>query len=752
MRIFTRGWKGLRVFAGLLVTLAGSASAAGNGWESRIDAAIDPNELGGWMKNMSSQPNQVGSSHDRQNAEYELKLFRSWGWDVHIERFEALYPTPVTVRLAMPAADGQMVEATLREPPVPGDPSSAEMSGALPAYLAYQSDGDVSAPVVYVNYGVPEDYETLERMGVSVAGRIVLARYGQGWRGVKVKLAQDHGAIGAIIYSDPADDGYALGAAYPKGPARPPTGIQRGSVIDLPKQPGDPTTPGYGSVEGVRHLPSGTSGVIMKIPALPISYGDARVLLEAIGGRPAPAAWRGALPLTYRIGQTSGAAHLVVESDWSLKPLFDVIATLRGSTRPDEWVLRGNHRDGWVFGATDPLAGQVALMGEAKALGSLYRAGWRPARTIIYCSWDGEEAGLLGSTEWAETHADELRRKAVLYVNSDGNERGVLRPSGSPEFQRLVNAVAAEVTDPETSVSVLTRAKARVSVDATLPGASEDTKASASAIAGPGRDLPLAPMGAGSDYSVFLQHLGIASLDLRYGGEGDYSGVYHSAYDDFAYHERFVDPGFQYAGALAKTGARVILRTADAELFPQRYGDLAEAIGRYVAELKTLIVNRRVQFETRTRLEASNAYALASDPLMPTREISPIPLAEVDITVLTTASARLEASATAFDAALSSKGLALAPSIRDRLSRLTQGIDQTLLDPSGLPSRPWYRNLVYAPGRLTGYGVKTLPGVREAIEEGRSRDAALYASATAAALNRYADQLDVGTRLIDGAK
>ncbi|MGH8288507.1 MAG: M28 family peptidase [Steroidobacteraceae bacterium] len=400
--------------------------------EQRFDAQLSAPEMRAWLKRLSSEPNQVGSPHDKANAEFLLAQFKKWGWNAHIEVFDVLYPTPERELVEMVAPT--TFRATLHEPPVKGDRTST-LGGALPPYNIYGADGDVTAPLVYVNYGTPEDYKELARYGVSVKGKIVIARYGNEWRGLKPELAYEHGAVGCLIYSDPRDDGYFNGDAYPKGGWRPPQGVQRGSVMNIAEYPGDPTTPGWGSVPGAKHLSIKDSKSILKIPVVPISYADATPLLEALGGPVAPVSWRGALPLTYHIGAGPAQVHLVVKSDWSLKPIYDVIAMLKGSTEANQWVIRGNHHDGWVFGAWDPLAGTTALMGEAKALGALHRQGWVPKRTVVYASWDGEEPMLLGSTEWAETHARELQQKAVLYLNSDTNARGFLFAAGSASLK-----------------------------------------------------------------------------------------------------------------------------------------------------------------------------------------------------------------------------------------------------------------------------------------------------------------------------
>src|SRR5579872_373677 len=394
-------------------------------WESKLKAIPSAERLREYMQRLSARPHHVGSPYDKEKAEWILAKFKEWGLDAKIENFDVLFPSPRerAVELVQPTR----FTARLDEPVVTVDPTSNQQKEQLPTYNAYSIDGDVIAPLVYVNYGVPEDYEELERLGISVKGAIVIARYGGSWRGIKPKVAAEHGAVGCLIYSDPRDDGYAEGDVFPKGPMRPKDGVQRGSVMDMPVYPGDPLTPGIGAVPGAKRLALSEVKTLTKIPVLPISYGDAQPLLAALRGPVVPAAWRGALPITYRFGAPGPTkVHLLVKSDWNTKPLYDVVARIPGSVAPDEWIVRGNHHDAWVNGAEDPISGQIALLEEARSYGQLLAKGWKPRRTIIYCAWDGEEPGLLGSTEWAEAHADELRAHGVVYINSDSNGRGYL--------------------------------------------------------------------------------------------------------------------------------------------------------------------------------------------------------------------------------------------------------------------------------------------------------------------------------------
>ncbi len=719
------------------------SAGAERGLEGRFDANLSAGAIRDRLKLMSAEPNQVGSPHDKANADYTLAQFKAWGWDAHIEVFSVLYPTPKAELLELVGTQG--FRATLTEPAIAGDDSSADQTGGLPAYVAYGGDGDVTAPLIYVNYGMPADYEALRRLGLDVKGKIVIARYGAGWRGLKPKLAQEHGAVGCIIYSDPADDGYGAGDAYPGGAYRPERGLQRGSVQDLPVEPGDPLTPGYGSVEGAQRIAISQAKTILRIPTLPISWGDAQHFLAALGGPVAPRGWRGALPMTYHVGGGGAAVHILVQSNWDQKPLYDVIAVMKGAREPDKWVIRGNHRDGWVFGAEDPLSGQTALMEEAKSLGALAKTGWRPARTLVYASWDGEEPGLLGSTEWAETHATELQSKAVVYINTDGNNRGVLSAETSYSLRRMFDQAAASVTDPETGVSIRDRAMAEIQVQALASDASPELKARAKSAAA-GGDLPVGDLGSGSDYTPFVQHLGIASINFGFDGEGQSGGVYHSAYDTFEHYDRFGDPGFAYSVALAKTAGRLVLRAANADLSPFQFGDLAATVAEQVEALKKLATTQREHAVTVNRLLDEKAFALSDDPTItsgpPERETV---AADLDFAPLDAALIRLKASAKAYDDA------AIAPARAGRAAKadtILQGVEQALTDSRGLPGRPWYRHLIYAPGLLTGYGAKTLPGVREAIESRRWAEASDYIGRTAAVLDAVGAKLDEATGLL----
>ena len=723
--------------------------------EQRFDAALDPADLRAWLKTLSAEANHVGSPHDKANAEAVRDLFRQWGWDAKIEVFEVLYPTlkSHTLELVGPTK----FVASLKEDAIEGDATSTRTDG-LPPYNVYGADGDVTADLVYLNYGMPQDYEDLARRGIDVKGKIVITRYGGGWRGLKPKLAQDHGAVGCIIYSDPQDDGYAAGDVYPKGGFRPASSLQRGSVLDMALYPGDPLTPGVGATKAAKRLALKDAKTVLKIPVLPISYGDAQPFLAALGGPVAPAAWRGSLPITYHMGPGPAKVHLMISSDWGLKPLYDVIARIPGAEAPDEWVVRGNHRDGWVFGAWDPLSGHIAMLAEAKAIGTLLKSGWKPRRTLVYASWDGEEPGLLGSTEWAEEHAAELKSKAVLYLNSDTNTRGFLHPEGSHSLQRLVNDVASAVQDPETGVSVQERLRARMQVQGLDKGGADADKTVErernARLAAAGGDLPIGALGSGSDYSAYLQHLGLASLDISYEGEDDQGGVYHSNFDSFDHYVRFGDPTFAYGVTEARTVGHLVLRMADAPVLPLQFTGVANTLADYVAQLRKLTDDKRTAGAEVARLIDANAFALAADP---TRVVGPpkreAAVPQVDLAPLDAAVARLKVAAAAYDAAyvqLTATDGKLSATQQRQLNSLLRSLEQKLTNERGLPRREWFKHFVYAPGLLTGYGVKTLPAVREAIEGGRWAEADEYSAFTAKVLDGYCDTLNQATALIRG--
>ncbi|HEV7836676.1 MAG TPA: transferrin receptor-like dimerization domain-containing protein [Gemmatimonadaceae bacterium] len=695
--------------------------------ESRFKAMPDPSRMREAMKLLSARPHHVGSAYDRTNAEWILAQFKSYGWDANIENFDVLFPTPVERIVEMVAPT--QYKASLQETAVSLDPTSNQQQEQLPSYNAYSSDGDVTGPLVFVNYGIPADYDELERRGISVKGAIVIAKYGGSWRGIKPKVAAEHGAVGCLIYSDPRDDGYAGGDVFPAGPMRPSQGVQRGSVADMPTYPGDPLTPGVGATKDAKRLTLAQAKTITKIPVLPISYGDAQPLLSALGGALVPTAWRGGLPISYRFGPGPARVHLRVKSDWSTKTLYDVIARLPGTTEADQWVIRGNHHDAWVNGAEDPISGLVAELEEARALGTLYKQGWRPKRTIIYAAWDGEEPGLLGSTEWVETHADELRAHAVAYLNSDTNSRGYLDIEGSHTLEKFLNGVAMDVEDPESGVSSWRRTQAA----RLLNGTPENRKEARER-----EDLRIGALGSGSDYSSFLDHLGVASMNLGYGGEDD-GGIYHSIYDSFYWYTHFSDSSFVYGKALAQAAGIAVLRLANADVLPFAFSNLSETAQTYVKDLQSLRDKRAEQIAERNRQIEEGLYKFTSDPrdpvLAPARQ-DPAP--QLNFAPLLNALDSLNHAASRYDrayaTAVSQGRITNAKAINQRLIQA----ERALTSAEGLKNRPWYVHMLYAPGFYTGYGVKTIPGVREAIEQGEWQDADQEIVRAAAALVREA--------------
>ena len=695
--------------------------------ETRFKSMPDPAHMRDAMQRLSARPHHVGSAYDKNNAEWILAQFKSYGWDAHIENFDVLFPTPIerVVELVAPTT----YKAKLQETPLPADPTSNQQAEQLPSYNAYSVDGDVTGPLVFVNYGIPADYEELAQRGISVKGAIVIAKYGGSWRGIKPKVAAEHGAIGCLIYSDPRDDGYSAGDVFPAGPMRPPQGVQRGSVADMPVYPGDPLTPGVGATKDAKRLPIAQAPTITKIPVLPISYGDAQPLLAALGGPLAPGNWRGGLPITYRLGAGPARVHLKVKSDWSLKTLYDVIARLPGTTEADQWIIRGNHHDAWVNGAQDPISGLVAELEEARAFGNLYKQGWRPKRTIIYAAWDGEEPGLLGSTEWVETHADELRAHAVAYLNSDTNSRGYLGVEGSHSLEKFVNGVAMDVEDPESGVSSWKRLQASRILNGS-PDARRDARER--------EDLRIGALGSGSDYSSFIDHLGVASLNFGYGGEDD-GGIYHSIYDDFYWFTHFSDSSFVYERALAQAAGIAVLRLANADLLPFGFTNLAETIQTYVKDLQSLRDRRAEQITERNRQIDEGLFKFTSDPRDPvTAPQREQPAPQLNFAPLLNALDSLTHAATRYEKAygrsVSEGRVANAKAVNDRLIQAERALTST----EGLKNRSWYVHMLYAPGFYTGYGVKTIPGVREAIEQGQWQDADREIARAAAAIEREA--------------
>ena len=709
--------------------------------ERRFDAALDPGDLERWMRRLSQHPHHAGSEWGRQNAEWMAEQFRSWGFETRIETYDVLFPTPERRRVELLAP--HRFVAKLDEPAIDGVAASRQKDEQLPTYNAFSIDGDVTGELVYVNYGVPEDYEELARHGVDVKGKIVIARYGKSWRGIKPKVAAENGAIGCLIYSDPYEDGYYQGDVYPGGGYRNADSAQRGSVADMPLFPGDPLTPGRAATPDAERLPLDRAPTLTRIPVLPLARADAEPLLAALAGPVAPADWRGALPLTYHVGPGPARVRLDVRFRWNRVKARDVIAEMRGAESPDEWIVRGNHHDAWVNGATDPVSGLVALMAEAQALGRLVESGFRPRRTIVYAAWDAEEPSLLGSVEWVEAHADELRRKAVAYINTDSNGRGFVGLEGSHSLEAFMNQVASAVKDPARGVDVLERRRSML-----LVRGDEESKKRAAR----GGDLPLGALGSGSDYSPFLQHLGIASLNLSFGGEGQY-GQYHSSYDSFEHYVRFMDPGFRYGVALAQLAGRATLRLADADVLPFRAVPLVDTIAGYVDEVEKLADERRKKIEEQNRFVREGRFVAAAHP---DETYVPPPLERevpyFNFAPLRNALDELRASAPRLDEAATSAVATGAAEARRALNRALAGLERAMTREQGLPGRPWYTHHVYAPGFYTGYGVKTLPAVREAIEQKRWDEVDGHIATTGTVLSQLAREMSRAASLAAPAK
>jgi len=710
-------------------------------WETKLQAGIDPENLRQNMQRLSARPHHVGSPYDKENADWILSKFKEWGFDAHIETFQVLFPTPKERIVEM--IEPTKFRAKLQEPPVPGDPTSSQTAEQLPTYNAYSIDGDVTAPLVYVNYGNREDYEQLDRLGISVKGAIVIARYGEGWRGIKPKVGAEHGAIGCIIYSDPKEDGYFNGDDYPKGGWRPRDGVQRGSVMDT-DYPGDPLTPGVGATADAKRLDIKDAKTITKIPVLPISWGDALPLLSALQGPVVPESWRGALPITYHVGPGPAKVHLKVTSNWDLKPVNDVIATMRGSDLPDEWVIRGNHYDAWVNGADDPIAGMVAVLEEGRMLGELHKQGWNPKRTIILCAWDGEEPGLLGSTEWVETHGDELQKHAVAYINSDTNGRGFFYAGGSHDLQHLINDVALDIQDPEKHISVQQRA--RLMRIARAPNAEDRAEIRKS------NDVRIGALGDGSDFASFIDHAGISALNIGYGGEND-ANAYHSVYDDFYWYTKFMDTDFSYGRALAQTGGTAVMRLADADLIPYEYNAVAETIGRYVKELEKLLKDKQDEITERNLELKEGVFTATADPHKtsvppPAKPVPPF----MNFAPLKNGAEAIRKSAERYQSAFTkwqNGGTDLPPQTAAALNEELIQIQRAFLTEKGLPERPWFRHQVYAPGAYTGYGAKPIAAVREYMDQEKWKEADAQVPVVgqvlenvAAAIGKAADDLE----------
>ncbi len=669
--------------------------------EKAFDQSIKAADLDQWMKRLAARPHHVGSAYGASNAAYMDSLFTSWGFDSEIVTYQVLAPTPKVRELTL--LEPTTYKAELQERSLEEDPYTFQTDEQLPTYTAYSADGDVTGDLVFVNYGEQKDYEKLAALGVSVEGKIVIVKYGRSFRGIKPKIAYEHGAIGCLIYSEPQDDGYTQGDVYPQGPFKNSSTVQRGSILDITTYPGDPLTPGYGATQDAKRLPKEEAETIQKIPVQPISYGDAQPLLAALTGAVAPLEWAGSLPITYHVGGNNQTkVHLKLAFHWDLLPVHNVIAKIKGSQYPDQWIIRGNHHDGWVNGAADPLSGMVAELSEAKAIGELVKNGYQPKRTLVYTAWDGEEFALLGSTEWAEDHAKELQEKTVAYINTDNSECGFLYAGGSHTLEKFFTQIAYEVKDPQAGISLAQRKLNQESIQKNKHI----------------KEYKIGALGSGSDYSVFLQHLGIAAIDLGFFGQGN-GGEYHSIYDNYRFFKLYKDPGFAYGVALAKVAGRTVLRLANAEILPFEFTHFAQTLEGYQKELSDLATQLQEDTKLHNTWVQQGAYTSIrdkNDAYSSSPEIEQ-EVPDFNFAPLEQALEVLRKQAAAYQKAYEGSAQELNAQEKETLNKALYQSERYLIRAEGLPNRPWFKNFIYAPGYYTGYGVKTLPGIRESIEE-----------------------------------
>lgn len=693
--------------ATVLSGFTSESSAAEQRWENEFRAIPEANSAREHLRRLTAEPHVAGTKEDYDTAIYVRDQIRSYGINAELKEYDVLLPypkQPSIVELVAPRRE----RLAVKEAVVPEDPSSSNPK-IIPLFNGYSASGDVTAPLVYVNYGLPPDYEALEKAGVDVKGKIVLARYGNSFRGVKAKVAQDHGAIGLLIYSDPADDGYAQGDVFPKGPWRPLTSAQRGSVQYLFQSPGDPLTPGTPSIPGTPRIKREEVTNLTKLPVQPISYGDARRLLEPLKGPIRPRGFQGGLPFAYHVGGTSDVrVHLKTEMDYQVRKIWDVISRIDGNEEKDRWVVMGNHRDAWTFGAVDPNSGTTAMLEAARAFGGLLKRGWKPRRTIILCSWDGEEYGLLGSTEWAEENAEQLKANAVAYLNMDAAVSGPnFGASSVPSMWKLIRAVARDVPDPKSGKTVYQQWQDRTREQRPEAELADAETGTDTRIA----EARIGALGSGSDYTPFLQHLGVPSSDFGFGG--DY-GVYHSAYDDFYWMSHFGDPTFMYHVTAARLWGSVAMRLADAEALPLDYRDYAAQIRDFFTEsMKT------ARYRKLTTGVNDKAMSDAIDEFAAEAE-------------------RAEG------ARISALSETRAGSANARLQRINDGliaVERDLTDARGLRGRTWYTHQIYAPGVYTGYAAQPLPDFRQALDDRNNVNAADALERIVAALKRATETL-----------
>ncbi len=730
--------------------VARSQQLRGEQLETELKRDLSAENIGAYIKTLTARPTYPGSPFSRSVAEQTLAMFKKWGWDAKIETHKILFPHPTerVVELLGP----KKFSAKLHEPPIAGDPYSALQSEILEPYFIYGPDGEVTAPLVYVNFGLRNDYDELARLGVSVKDKIVIARVGGVWRGGKVQLAAEHGAKAILIYSDPKEDGYFVEPPYPAGPGRTPDGVQRGSILNG-KYPGDPTTPMAPSAAGAQRVaPASAESSFARIPAMPLSYTDAQELLKALGGQVVPESWKGALPITYRVGPSTANVHLKMKYSWDYIDIHNVVARLAGDTWPDEFVLRGNHHDGWVFGAQDPHTGHAAMLEEARILGDFYKRGWRPKRSIVYASWDAEEQGVIGSTEFVEQHAAELRDKAVAYLNTDVAGAGPLEVSGASSFARFVTNLAADVIDPNSGRPTLERSKLAGEFNLyELPStmASGGWNRGGRAFDAARGRLRVGPPGYGSDHHAFVSYAGVASLMLFYLGE-DSLGSYHTAYDNYAWFTRFNDPGFKYVKATAEINGIAVLRLADATVLPLEFDATADAVVDQVQALKSLYTKlREIADKNRDAVEAG-AYRVLVNPRKPRIAPPPVVIPSVDFSAIDLAAREIQDAAGRFMAA--KKALSDAPSSAavEKINAALMQVERSFLREGGTSGRPFYRNELYSPGRL--WDTVPFPAVGDAMLDGKWDVAVQEIAPAAATLQRIAIAIDAATAAMVAAQ
>ncbi len=661
--------------------------------ERKFIAVPDPKLAEEHLRILTQAPHVAGSPEDKATAEYVAGKFRDAGLDTAIVEYKVWFNYPLEISVDMTAPAGVEMHGPHREH-VDGDPFQDDPRVITP-YNAMSPSGDAEADVVYANYGTPDDFDKLKQMNVDVRGKIVIVRYGQNFRGVKAFVAQERGAAGVVIYSDPKDDGYYRGDAYPKGPWRPASGVQRGSIGFMFQFPGDPTTPGVAATPTLpdsKRISSAESAQMPKIPVTPISYADAEPILENLSGPDSPRDWQGALPFTYHVGPGPAKVKMHLKQDYQFRTIWDVIGKVPGTSSPDEWVVAGNHRDAWVYGAVDPNSGTAAMLETVHGLGELLKSGWKPKRTIVFASWDAEEEGLMGSTEWGEEHAPDLAN-AAAYFNMDVGVSGKkFGASAEPTLKEFIREISKAVPSPQGGTVYDEWKRSMRPKEDFRPG--ENSRTPAAEVTG---DVPVGDLGSGSDYSVFLQHLGVPSTDI--GSTGPY-GVYHSAFDNFAWFKKFGDPDFLYEQQMARVYGLEALRMADADVLPYDYEDYGKEILVYLDAVKAKARDKFGDKAPDFSAAVSNARHLEEAGARILQKQRKIPAAP------------------------------------DRLNATLRQAERALLIPEGLPNRPWFRHSIYAPGQYTGYAAVVIPGVSEAIDRGDLHSTEQQIAALAAALSR----------------